>query len=112
MCLYYLIKHVWIYIYIVINRQICFVLSEHLREARQARFPKLGSKPGWLECQSKILPLTHEETSTSEGNLTGYVSQLFLFTYIHLINIYIYIYIYKSWSKVLQYFGNECNEPC
>ena len=29
-------------------------------------------------------PLSHEETSTSEGNLNAYVSHLFLFTYIRL----------------------------
>ena len=67
------------YIYIVIHRRICFVLSELFSVARQARFTKLGSKPGWLKCQSKILPLSHEETSASEGNLNAYVSQLFLF---------------------------------
>ena len=69
------------YTYIVILRQICFILSELIR---QARFPKLGSKPGWLKRQSKILPLRLEETSASEGNLNAYVSQLFLFTYIRL----------------------------
>ena len=74
----------YIYIYIVINRQICFVLSGLTNAARQARLPKLGSKPGWLKRQSKILPLSHEETSASEGNLNGYESQLLLFTYIRL----------------------------
>ena len=72
------------YIYIIIHRQICFVLSELISVARQARFPKLGSKPGWLKRQSKILPLSQEETSASEGNLNGYESQLLLFTNIHL----------------------------
>ena len=52
--------------------------------AKQDRFQKLGSKPGWLKRQSKILPLSHEETSESEGNLNGYESQLLLFTYIRL----------------------------
>ena len=65
------------------HRQICYVQSELISVARQARFPKLGSKPGWLKRQSKILPLSHEETSASEGNLNGYESQL-LFTYIRL----------------------------
>ena len=51
--------YIYIYIYIVIHRQICFVLSEHFSVARQARFLKLGSKPGWLKRQSKILPLSH-----------------------------------------------------
>ena len=73
-----------IYIYIVIHRQTCVFLSELFSVARQARFPKLGSKPGSLKRQSKILPLNHEETNASEGNLNGYVSQLFLFTYIRL----------------------------
>ena len=34
--------------------------------------------------QYEILPLSHEETSASEGNLNAYVSHLFLFAYIHL----------------------------
>ena len=74
--------YIYIYIYIVIHRQICFILSELFNVARQARFPKLGSKPSWLKCQSKILPLSQEETSASEGNLNAHVSHLFLFTYI------------------------------
>ena len=72
------------YTYIVIHRQTCFVLSELFSEARQARFPKLGSKPGWLKSLSKILLLSHKETSANEGNLNAYVSHLFLFTYIQL----------------------------
>ena len=47
----------------VIHRQTCFVQSELFSVVRQARFPKLGSKPGWLKRQPKILPLNHEETS-------------------------------------------------
>ena len=70
--------------YIVIHRQICFVLSELFCVASQARFPKLGSKPGRHKRQSKILPLSYEETSASEGNLNAYESQLLLFTYIRL----------------------------
>ena len=35
-------KDIYIYIYIVIRRQICFVLSELFSVARQARFLKLG----------------------------------------------------------------------
>ena len=75
---------IYIYIYIVIHRQICFVLSELFSVARQVRFPKVGSKPGWLKRQSKILPISHEETSAREGNVSAYVSQLYLFTYIRL----------------------------
>ena len=108
--------YIYIYIYTVINRQICFVLSELICVARRARFLKLGSKPGGLKRQSKILPLSHEETSTSEGNLNGYESQLLLFAYFRLTatdcsihtkslaytlmvtqllhSLYIYIYIY------------------
>ena len=71
-------------LYIVIHRRICFVLSELISVARRVRFPKLGSKPGWLKCQSKILPLSHEETSASDVNLNGYESKLLLFTYIRL----------------------------
>ena len=41
-------------------------------------------KPGWLKDQSKILPLSHEETSASEGNFNVYVLHLSLFTYIRL----------------------------
>ena len=67
-----------------IHRQICFVLSELFSVAWQARFPKLWPKLSWLKRQSKILPLSHEETSASEGNLNIYVSQFFLFTYIRL----------------------------
>ena len=33
---------------------------------------------------NEILPLSHEETSASKGNLNAYVSQLFLFIYIRL----------------------------
>ena len=51
-----------------------FVLSELISGASQARFPKLGSKPGWLKRQSKILPLSHKEASVSEINLNGYES--------------------------------------
>ena len=76
--------YIYIYIYIVIHRQTCFVLSELFNEATQARFPKLTTKPGWPKRQSKILPLSHEEISASEGNLNGYESQLLWFTYIRL----------------------------
>ena len=69
-------------IYIVM--QTCFVQSEVFSVVTQARFSKLESKPGWL----KILPLSNEETSASEGILNAYVSHLFLFTYIRLIYIF------------------------
>ena len=68
-------------IYIVIHWQTCFVLSELFK---QTRYPKLGSKHGWLKCKSKILPLSHDETSVSAGNLNAYASHLFLSTYIRL----------------------------
>ena len=94
------VAYIYIYIYIyVIHRQTCFVLSELFTVARHARFPKLGSKPDWLKRQSKILPLSHEETNTSKWNLNAYVSHLF-FVNIYPLNgyreldIYIYIYIY------------------
>ena len=75
----------FVYVYIYCHPQTdCFVLSGLFSVARQVRFPKLGSKPGCLKRQSKILPLSHEETSESEGNLNAYVSHLFLFTYIRL----------------------------
>ena len=74
----------YIYIYIVIHRQICFVLSELISVARRARFPKLGTIPGWLKRQSKILPLSHDEACDSEVILNGYESQLLLFAYIRL----------------------------
>ena len=89
---------IYIYIYIIIHRQICFVLSELISVARRARFPKLGSKPSWLKRQSKILPFSHEEASAGEINLNGYGSQLSLFTYplngYRELYSYIYIYIY------------------
>ena len=37
--------YIYIYTYIVILRQICFVLSELISVARHTRFPQLGSKP-------------------------------------------------------------------
>ena len=36
----------------------CFLVSQLFSMARQDRFPKLGSKPGWLKRQTKILPLS------------------------------------------------------
>ena len=70
--------YIYIYIYIYCLPQTdCFVVSQLFSVARQATFPKLGSKPGWLKRQSLILPLSHEETSESEGNLNTYVSHLF-----------------------------------
>ena len=97
------IRRVNSFAYIVIHRHTCFVLSELFSVSRQARYPKLGWKPSWLKRQSKILPLSHEETSASEGNLNAYVSHLF--TYIRLTAtessiIYIYIYIYCQYIFV------------
>ena len=71
-----------IYIYMVIHRQISFVLSEPFSVGREDRFPKLGSKPCWFKCQSKVLPLSYEENSASEGNLNAYVSDFFFFLHI------------------------------
>ena len=76
--------YIHIYTYIVIHRHTCFVLPELLGVARQSRFPKLGSWPGWLKRQSNNLPLSHEETSARQGNLNAYVSHLFLLTCIRL----------------------------
>ena len=45
-------QYIYTYIYIVIHRQTCLVLSDFFSVARQARFPKLGSKPSWLKRQS------------------------------------------------------------
>ena len=64
----------WWYIYIVIHRQIYFVLSELISVSRQARFPKLGSKPGWLKRQSKILPQTKQSVCR----------WLYIYIYIHI----------------------------
>ena len=83
------------HIYIVIHRWMCFVLSEVISVARRARFPKLGSKPGWLKCQSKILPLSHEEASASKGNLNGYI-YIYICVCVYYYYIYIYIYMYYS----------------
>ena len=71
------------YTYILASTD-CFVLSELISVARQARFTKLGSKPGLRKRQSKILPLSHEEASASEVILNGYESQLLLLTYFRL----------------------------
>ena len=72
--LHYIYIYIYIYIfkYIVIHSQIRFVISEFISVAKQARFPKLGSKPGWLKRQSKILPLSHEETSDNLVNVKGF----------------------------------------
>ena len=70
------INHCWLF---SAKSRFCFILSELFSVARQARFLKLESKPGWLKHQSKILPLSHEETSASEGNLNAYVSHLFTY---------------------------------
>ena len=53
----YNIIYIYIYIYIILSStdRHCFVLSELFSMARQARFPKLGTKPGWLKRQSKSL---------------------------------------------------------
>ena len=51
-----------------------FVVSQLFSVARHTRFSKLGSKPGWLIHQPKILPHSYEETSISEGALNAYVS--------------------------------------
>ena len=64
----------------------CYVVSRLFNVARQARFPKLGSKPGWLKRQSEILPLSHEETSASEGNFNAYIT--FVLFYIYPLNGY------------------------
>ena len=100
-------------IYIVIYRQTCFVQSEFFIVARQARFPKLGSKPGRLKRQSKILLLSHEETSASEGNLNAYISQLFLFTFIRLTatesSIHMKSLALRLWQTI--YFPRERAQP-
>ena len=56
------------YIYIVIHRQICFVLSELISVAWHISFPLLGSKPGWLKRQSKPLTLQPRGASSCEVN--------------------------------------------
>ena len=66
--IYIYIYIIYIYIYIYCHPQTdCFILSELFGVARQARFLKLGLKPGWLKRQSKILPLTNETESTVFG---------------------------------------------
>ena len=76
-------SYIYICVCVVIPRQ-TFVVSQLFSVARHARFSKLGSKPGWLIRQPKILPHSYEETRVSEGILNGYVSLLFCFTYIPL----------------------------
>ena len=63
---YLLLDHpIYIYIFIVIHRQICFVQSEHFSEAWHISFPELEAKPGWLKRQSKLQP---RGASSSEVN--------------------------------------------
>ena len=76
----------------------CFFLSDLFSAARKARFLMMGLKPGWLKRQSKIRPLSHEETSASKGNLNAYVSQLlFFFIYLlnHVTHTHTHTHIYK-----------------
>ena len=70
----------------------CFVLPELFSVARQARFPKPGSKHSWLKRQSKILPLSHEESTHTHVYI-----YIYIYIYIHIF-IYIYIYIYRAGS--------------
>ena len=53
---------IYIYIYTYIHPQTdYFVVSQLFRVTRQARFPKLGSRPDWIKLESEILPLSHKE---------------------------------------------------
>ena len=80
--------------YIVIHRQICFVLSELISVDRQARFPKLGSKPGWFKRQSKILPL-------------GRQSQRSKFKRLWITIVIVYIYPLNGYREL-----DSFEEPC
>ena len=55
-------------IYIVIHRQLCFVLSEIVSVTRHISFPYLGSKPGRLKCHSKFLTIQPRGASSIEVN--------------------------------------------
>ena len=89
--------YIYIYIYIVIHRQICFIISELICVARHTRFLELGLKPGWLKYQSKTLPLSHEENSSSEVNFKRLWITITI-VYIHPLNGY--------WEL------NSYEEPC
>ena len=93
------------YIHIVIHRQICFILSELISVARHARFLKLGSKPGWLKRQSKTLPLSHEETSSSEVNFKR-LWITFTIVYIHPLNGYRELNSYEEPCNISEW---QCN---
>ena len=58
----------YIYIYIVIHRQICFVLSELISVARHISFLQTGSKPSWLKRQAKPLTLQPRGAISCEVN--------------------------------------------
>ena len=69
-------------IYIVIHRQICFVLSELISVARQY-LPVAGIETRLIQTPSQSFsPLNHEEILATKYILNGYESQLLLFTYI------------------------------
>ena len=83
-CLYYLMKYIYIYIYIYIYchpHADCFVVSQVFSVAKHARFPKLGSNPGCLKRQSKILPRGNQRKQMKFKRLC---ITFVLFTYISL----------------------------
>ena len=70
--------YIYIYIYILLSSTDRPV---SLHQNSSVWLDRLDSR-SWDRNQSKFLPLSHEETSASEGNLNAYVSHLYLFTYI------------------------------
>ena len=73
----------YVYIYIYSHPQTdCFIASQLFHVARQNRFSKLGLKPSWLKCQSKILLHSYKETSVSKRIFKHKYITFVLFTYI------------------------------
>ena len=71
-------------IYIVIHRQICFVLSELICVARQY-LPEAGIETRLTQTPSQSFsPFSHEEILAAKKTLNGYESQLLLFTYTYI----------------------------
>ena len=51
----------------------CFVISQLFSMARDARFSKLGSKPGQLYVRLSIIPLSQQANHVSSGIIRHYV---------------------------------------
>ena len=108
--------YIYIYIYICVcvcvcshSETNCFIVSQLFSVARHVRFSKLGSKPGWLLCQSEIILHSHKEISISKGILEAYVS-LFCFVYIYLLNGYQELNSFEELMVIINSFTRELKE--